>query len=230
MNFIDFIFPKRCINCRIIGSYLCDSCFSLLSFEVENSCFVCNRKSLDGLTHPLCRGKLKIDGCFASLSYKGVVKKLIYVFKYKPYLADLCDLLSELFYEGIIQNEVFYSIDKKESLIVPIPLNKKRERQRGYNQAFLLARKIASRLNLPFADILKRKRGTKPLSEMTKEERQEEIKNVFSISSSSLDIRGKTIFLVDDIATSGATLSEAAKVLKLNGVKKVYGLVLAHGR
>src|SRR3989344_150419 len=106
---LDFLFPKYCVNCKKLGSYLCSDCFSYLSFDTQGMCLVCGHPSIDGLTHPRCRSSYAIDGAFSSIPYKGVAKKLLYVFKYKPYVTAIQNLLGDLFYEGIIQNESFIS-------------------------------------------------------------------------------------------------------------------------
>lgn len=68
-------------------------------------CTVCQRQAMGGLTDPVCKTRYSIDGVFPSLVYKGVVKNLVYVFKYPPSLTDMQTQLVDLFYEGIIQNE-----------------------------------------------------------------------------------------------------------------------------
>src|SRR3990172_8974689 len=133
MNLLDFLFPKYCVNCRKAGDYICANCFSFISFDVAMICLVCNKGSIDGLTHPGCRSQYAIDGAFCAVAYKGIVKKLIYNFKYKPYLADLKNSLVELFYESIIQNELFMRRIEQSSnesmVIIPIPLHSKRLRK-----------------------------------------------------------------------------------------------------
>jgi len=181
---------------------------------------------MDGLTHPGCRGKYVIDGAFCAVAYKGIVKKLIYNFKYKPYLADLKKSLVELFYESLIQNEIFQKAYKSLPILVPIPLYKERLRQRGYNHAQLLAEGLAKKFNLELIDALQRVKTTKSQFGLKLEDRKENLKNAF-ILNPEYKIRNANIFLVDDILTTGSTLLEAAKILKRNGAKKVWGVVLA---
>jgi competence protein ComFC len=192
-------------------------------------CLVCNRGSIDGLTHPGCRGKHTIDGAFCAVAYKGIVKKLIYNFKYKPYLADLTKTLIELFYESIIQQEIFQKAYKSSPILIPIPLSAKRLRQRGYNHAELLAEGLAEKLNLKLSDVLLRTRETKSQFGLKLKDRKENLKDAFILNAKypSASLRASNIFLVDDILTSGTTLLEAAKILKKNGAKKVWGLTLA---
>lgn len=189
-------------------------------------CLVCNKPTMDGLTHPGCRGKYVIDGAFCAVAYKGIVKKLIYNFKYKPYLADLKKSLVELFYESLIQNEIFQKAYKSLPILVPIPLYKERLRQRGYNHAQLLAEGLAKKFNLELIDALQRVKTTKSQFGLKLEDRKENLKNAF-ILNPEYKIRNANIFLVDDILTTGSTLLEAAKILKRNGAKKVWGVVLA---
>jgi ComF family protein len=184
-----------------------------------------------GLTHPVCMTKYSIDGVFPSLVYKGVVKKLVYSFKYPPYLTDLKVQLAELFYEGLIQKEQFYKLMSKPSLFIPIPLHAKKYRKRGYNQSLLLANGLVKHFDVQVIDGLHRVKETKTQVGLSKELRLENIKGAFVINPLVKDEIGKfeQVFLIDDVVTSGATLKEAANVLKRSGVKYVWGLTLAHG-
>jgi len=226
MSLLDFVFPKYCVNCRRRGEYICANCFSFISFDVSMICLACNRPSLDGLTHPGCRTKYAIDGAFCAVAYKGIVKKLIYNFKYKPYLADLKNSLVELFYESIIQQEIFQKIYNLNPTLMPIPLHSKRLRSRGYNHSKLLAEGLAGKLNLKLIDALLRTRETKSQFGLKLKERKENLKDAFALNT-KYKILNTNMFLVDDILTTGSTLSEAAKILKRNGAKKVWGLTLA---
>jgi len=224
---LDFLFPKYCVNCRKIGEYICANCFSFISFDVAMICLVCNRASIDGLTHPGCKAKYAIDGAFSAVSYKGIVKKLIYSFKYKPYLADLKKSLVELSYESIIQQEIFQQAYLSRPILVPIPLHQNRLRQRGYNHAKLLADGLSVKLTLPVLELLQRKKATKSQFGLKLKDRRENLKDAFTISPNSPIAQRPNILLVDDILTSGSTLLEAARILKKNGAKKVWGLTLA---
>jgi competence protein ComFC len=230
MGLLDFLFPKYCVNCRKIGDYICSNCFAYLSFDFEMICLVCNRPSIDGLTHPGCKSKYAIDGAFCAIAYRGIVKKLIYNFKYKPYLADLTKTLVELFYESIIQQEIFQKAYKSSpaggTILVPIPLSAKRLRKRGYNHAKLLAEGLAEKLKLKLGEVLLRTKETKSQFGLKLRDRKENLKDAFILNTKYM-IHNTSVFLVDDILTSGSTLYEAAKILKKNGAKKVWGLTLA---
>jgi len=111
--------------------------------------------------------------------YKGVVEKLVYVFKYLPYLTDLTSVLIDLFYEGIIQKEQFFPLLEESAILVPIPLHQTKFRKRGYNQSLLLAKGLAERFDIPVVDCLKRIKHTKIQVGLSKEKRKENITDVF---------------------------------------------------
>jgi len=194
-------------------------------------CTVCQRQAMGGFTHPVCKTKYSINGVFPSLVYKGVVKKLVYVFKYPPYLTDMQPQMIDLFYEGIIQKEQFVPLLSQQSVLVPIPLYSSKFRKRGYNQAVLLADGLARRFDIPVVDCLKRVKHTKTQVGLSKDDRKENVAEAFVLKSDVTDSikQYQNVFLVDDVVTTGATLKEAAKVLKKAGCKSVWGLTLAHG-
>lgn len=244
MGLLDLIFPKFCVNCKKPGDYICPDCFAFLSFDTKSICLVCNRPSFNGLTHPGCLSRYAIDGSFTAITYNGIAKKLIYNFKYDPYLTDLQNYLIDLFCESLIQQEEFSNILQKSSpnlIFVPIPLSSSKFRKRGYNQAEILANGLAKRLDIRAWSLLERVIDTKSQVGLKREERIENIKNAFKISNNYQfsceagsgsarqisNFQYKTIFLVDDVLTSGSTFLEAARILKRNGAQKIYGLALA---
>lgn len=117
-------------------------------------------------------------------------------------------------------------------IIIPIPLHTSRLLYRGFNQAELLGRLLAKRLNIPIeTNILKRIKKTIPQVEM--KDRDKRIKNMEDVFAVNINLtvndRQLTVFLFDDVFTTGATMRTAANVLKRGGVKKVWGMTLAHG-
>lgn len=232
MGILDFLFPKYCVNCKKLGSYLCSDCFTFISFNTYETCLVCVKPTIDGLTHPGCRGRYAIDGAFASIAYKGVVKKLLYTFKYKPHLTDLRTVLVDLFFEGLIQKEEFnraYQSSLANPILVPVPLHKARFKNRGYNHAELLAFGLSKKFNIPCCNLLERIKNTHSQVGLKKEERRENVQEAFSVVPNILirQLADLNIFLVDDILTTGSTLLEAANTLKRAGAKRVWGLTLA---
>ncbi len=230
MGFLDFLFPKRCVACKKLGSYLCENCFAYLSFDTKSLCLVCQRGSADGLTHPGCAGKYKIDGAFSAIPYNKTAKKLIYTFKYKPYLSSLNNFLGDLLCEALSQNESFNRVlgTSKKWIFVPIPLHSSKLRIRGYNQSEILANELSKKFGFKVHNALERVRDTNPQFGLKLKDRKKNVKGAFSFKKEKKYQMNQTgVFLVDDIVTTGSTLLEAANVLKRNGVGKVYGITLA---
>ncbi len=224
MGLLDILFPKKCVGCKKIGEYVCASCFATISFDTRGICLICGKASFDGMTHPVCLKKYSIDGSFCGVVYKGIMKKLLYQFKYQPYLSGLKEFLGEMLYESLIQQELFQKALETKPFILPIPLSKKRLRERGYNQAELLAKELGKKFDLKIIKGLSRQKETKPQYGLRKEERADNMKDAFRF----VGTRGaETAFVIDDILTTGSTLAEAAHALKKAGFEKVWGVALA---
>ncbi|HVT01201.1 MAG TPA: ComF family protein [Patescibacteria group bacterium] len=237
MKLLDVIFPKKCINCRKFGEYICQSCIAKIEYSDNYSCPVCLRPSVNGMTHNGCLKRGKIDGVVSITNYNNISKKLIFRLKYPPFLKDLAVIISDLLIEGLIQNESFYKfLEDNNPVIIPIPLSKNRFRERGYNHAELISYYVAQYFKLELnTKLLNRTKDTKPQYKLNKLERIKNLENAFEISeiyknsqnlSSSWRIP-ESVILVDDIATSFETLNKACHELKRNGVKKVLGVTFA---
>lgn len=233
MGVLDIIFPKYCVNCKKFGDFLCPDCFSRLSFNTKNICLVCGLPSYDGLTHPGCRRKYAVDGSFTGIVFNSISKKLIYQFKYKPYLTGLKNFLGDLLYESLIQYEEFNKIlsqvekDTERIVFVPIPLHSKKLKKRGYNQAEILAKILAKKFDSHVSNCLIRTRETRSQVGLNKSERQENIKGAFDFKNNSADFKNTRVVLVDDVLTTGATFSDAASVLKHHGAGEVWAVAFA---
>ena len=124
---------------------------------------------------------------------------------------------------GAAQDYIFGPV-----LLVPIPLHYLRLWQRGFNQAQLLGQVVAKELQVPLVSPLKRVRHTQPQFGLGRHLRRANVVGAFAIKSDQLDIiKDKTVVLVDDVVATGSTIEECARVLKNNGAKEVWALVLA---
>jgi competence protein ComFC len=187
---------------------------------------MCLKSSIDGATHPKCRTRVGLDGFISGVVYKTLVKKIIYNWKYQPFVSDLTGAISTLFYESLIQQENWQNLLSKDSCIVCVPLSFQKLRTRGYNHAELLAKKLAQKASLPFVQgVLIRTRHTKAQFQLGKDARFENVKDAFAINNKMKKvIEGKTIILIDDVATTFATLRSCTAVLKRSGAKEVWGV------
>ena len=112
-------------------------------------------------------------------------------------------------------------------LVMPVPLHPQRLRERGFNQSLLLARHVASRIGADLDYLsLRRTRFTRPQTQLTSDERRKNVRRAFGVVGNA-SLKGRSVLLIDDVATTGSTLNECARALKKAGVKEVYCLVLA---
>jgi competence protein ComFC len=231
----DLIFPCNCIGCDYEGKWICDECLQAIDIIKQPFCPECRRTTEVGEFCEYCRPRFMLDGIFICAIFgEGVLKEAIHQFKYN-YVFDIGEILGKIMvgklnYESRINNHELHF-----DLIVPVPLHKKRLRQRGFNQSEILARivyrSLGGGLNNQFsARALRRLKYTIPQAELDREQRLENLKGVFEFVGEEKIVRQKNILLVDDVTTTGATLEECARVLKNNGAKSVWGIVLAKGK
>ncbi len=163
-------------------------------------------------------------------------EKHMYLFKYKNEIRNLIldykfrdkSYLYELFAKIITKNEKICGILEKYDIIIPVPIHKKRKKQRGYNQSELVARQISksiANLQLENKAFIKIK-NNKPQSTLNKKQRKQNVKNVYKLENKG-KIENKNIVLFDDIYTTGNTANEIAKILKQNGANKILVLTIA---
>lgn len=211
-SIISTVFPPRCLSCRTpIGSYergeLCDRC----------EC------SIAPFPHPFYIKKDML--VFAYARYGNIaVKSIIYGLKYKR-KQRIGDYVARLMLKKIPR-----MILPADTMVIPIPLHRKKFRERGFNQSALIARELARHLQFTvYENILFRVKKTKPQSAFLKPaDRKLNIANCFAVPRNERRaLRGKTVLLVDDIFTSGNTVFEAEKILKKAGASVVHAAVFA---
>lgn len=163
---------------------------------------------------------MDIEGIRSLFSFEGAMRQAILHFKYKN-VKVLSAPLAQLMEEYLLANPL--PID----VLVPVPLHRRRLRQRGYNQSSLLARELGKLSSLPVAEgSLVRLRNTAPQTRIRSvEERQSNVAEAFFCRGQLLE--GKCILLIDDVCTSGATLNSCAIALKAAGASSVWGLTVA---
>ena len=227
---LDLLFPLRCAGCGKEGVALCPACSANLHM-IAPSCFVCKKlvpeagKIPSGRTCTPCRKKTKIYAFLSPFSYgTPAIKTLIHDLKYRrvrPHAEVLADMLGDYL-------RYFRISLPRDGLLIPIPLHKSREAARGFNQSFLIARSLGEKFGVKTPkDILQKIKSTKPQMELTREERLKNAIGTFAVSDRKT-VANRTIILLDDVKTTGATLEEAAHTLKASGAKKIWAITIAH--
>ncbi len=224
--FLDLVFPKKCVSCKRLGSYICQKCREDIS-SAPPFCPICGKKAIDGATHFGCKKKLGLDGVVCIWNYRGVVRKAILTLKYK-FTFDLADELCLLAYPLIEEN--FSLSFLKNKILVPIPLSSGRKKWRGFNQTELLGKILAGHFGWRFSpNLLLRKKFVRPQTGLGKKERSKNIRGNFEVNPEYKRILEDNVQIVlfDDVWTTGATLKEACKALKRKGFPVVWGFTLA---
>jgi ComF family protein len=147
---------------------------------------------------------------------------MIHHLKYSGFI-EIAEMLGELMVLRIRRENI-----PKDILLIPVPLYKSRESERGFNQSEIITKYISKKTNIPYKNGLLRNRSTLSQVLLSGTERRENLDGVFTCTDKR-SIRGKNILLVDDVTTTYSTLNECAKELISAGAKKVYGLVVARG-
>ena len=214
----------------------------VLTFLLKNvyppCCLICGKQSNKN-TCKDCEEKLNKETKYIVVSKminNDLIDKFIYIFEYKNIIRKLIidykfndkAYLYKLFSDFVIKNKKIYGILKSYDIIIPVPIHKKRKRERGYNQSELIAKEISFNIdNLMYENkaIIKVK-NNKRQSTLNKNERIQNIKNVYKVIDKER-IKNKNIIVFDDIYTTGNTVKEISRILKENGANKVLVLTLA---
>ncbi|HLC95080.1 MAG TPA: ComF family protein [Patescibacteria group bacterium] len=227
---LDTLFPIRCISCNTFGAYLCTHCLALLPRRLQQRCPTCLKATTPrGEVCFSCTGKRSLDGLFAASHYRHpLVATAIHTYKYR-FIPALSEPLGQWLGGRLADIELALP-----DLYIPVPLHPRRLRFRGFNQSALLTHILSDTLTpgsvIPVVkNFLLRTRSTKSqIKTVSRDERLHNLYNAFTIAKKSdISIRGKTLWLIDDVATTGTTLEECARVLKKAGAKSVFGIVLA---
>lgn len=227
----DLLLPSFCLNCQREGDFLCQDCFALIDLSTVQGCPFCSlsKMAFGGKTCLSCKKKgKKISALFWAAPYDNfIIKKLISQFKYHPFLKHLSKTLSSIIIAHFQLLEK--SPDFSHFKIIAIPLHKKKLKERGFNQAQEIAQHLSDFLKIPLlTNVLIKVKETFDQTELTKEQRKENVKDAFFCQKPEL-VKGEKILLVDDVFTTGATLEEAARVLKKAGAKEIWGVTVARG-
>lgn len=235
--FLNLLFPIQCLNCNQEDVWLCSACINdiITKPHHQTTCPICNIQGYkNGDVCPTCQKEYSLNKIFIAADYENeLIQKLIKTFKYN-FVKNLNSPIAEIMINYFKQ---INSINQSTSInfVISSPLSKKRLRWRGFNQSELLAQIIAEKLNYNYLpDLIVKTKHTEEQAELNREQRLKNVKNVFQVNRKYLAQRPAAggalsgyFLIIDDVITTGATLGEMAKVLKSNGVKEIWALVLA---
>jgi ComF family protein len=233
-KFLELIYPPKCHICQsfLISDgdrvgHICTDCFESLVRISSPLCPVCgipfiSRVEKDHLCGNCLRKRPYFDALAAPFLYEGGIMDAIHQIKYngRTYIAgSVGELAASLAKKRFGDTNGF--------LMMPVPLHPKRLKERGFNQSLVLVRAIAPSLEIEIDFLsLRRIKYTNPQTGLKQIERQRNVRGAFGLIGRP-ELKGKKVILVDDVATTGSTLNECAKVLKRAGCERVFCLVLA---
>lgn len=231
MNLIlDLLFPKKCVGCKRLDSYFCQDCVSNI-LQTDLVCPMCEKLSIGGQTHPICKRKFGLDGLWSLGIYQGSLREAIKQLKYGR-VSKLAETLTDILIEYWAKFQPFLLDQIKKDrgegwVLIPVPLHWYRENKRGFNQSSLIGKALSKSLGLDYLDGLKRIRYTKPQVKLKGRDRHINIRNAFEIPKPYVLNPNPYVLLIDDVWTTGSTLKECGYVLKRAGAKKVWAITLA---
>jgi competence protein ComFC len=219
-RFIDLLFPPRCGGCQKAGSLWCETCRAAVQLIAPPWCekcgepFVTDRLCANCRAHPLVIEKIRSVALF-----DGVLRQAIHRFKYER-LAGMAEPFGDLLADYWCAEQL------TADWLIPVPLHSSRERDRGYNQSELLARRLARRINVPVSSRgLRRTRATAVQMTLNAAQRRENVAGAFECVEPR--VRGARVVIIDDVGTTGATLDACAQAVLKAGAASVMGLTLA---
>jgi ComF family protein len=221
---LDIVFPPRCAGCQKSGAVLCTPCRATFRAEGIQCCRRCGKPlPVTGLCQHCRAYQPALSGLLAVSNYQGALRSCIHALKY-----DGNTRLAEPL--GEVLAEAYLAFGMQADVIISVPLHHERQQQRGYNHAHLLAEVCASHIHVPLRDdIVVRHRATSAQVGMKAHERQQNVAGAFDCVDAfkAGPLHGRTLLIIDDVYTTGATLGACAAPLFTAGAQAVWGLVLA---
>ena len=227
---VSLLYPPVCTICGAnirAGAYLCDHCEGKAIRIVAPFCQKCTEPFEGAITGAFtcanCAHRtIHYDAAVAAYRSRGIVREIVHGFKYGRQIY-LRHLVARWLYAALDDERLR---ERRFDIIVPVPLHPTRQRERGFNQASLLAESLSAQISTPAKPLLERIRYTTTQTALDRAERMENLHNAFHLRKNA-DVRGLRVLLIDDVLTTGSTLSECARVLKRAGATSVHAATAA---
>lgn len=218
---LDLFVPPRCVVCKQVGTWLCDRCAPKIPLFDAPICPRCGRPEDTRRLCAACRvTPLHVSPIRAAFLFKGEIRDVIHALKYR----GAQDILNPLA-ERIAESWRYHNM--QSDVLVPVPLHAKRKAKRGYNQAVLVAKVVGRQVGLPVVtEALLRVRDTASQTRLNRDERKQNVDAAFECVTCA-PFNAKRVTLIDDVATTGATLDACATALLACGAQSVNAFTLA---
>ncbi len=225
-NLLNKIFPSKCLFCSNVSKIVCSDCLAKAKLLREDLCIVCDRPSGFGYTHELCKSRVTPDRYISVFEYGDIIRLIIKNSKYGRRQFYALRLLTR-YGLNLLNAETIK--DLNNFMVLSVPLSHKKISIRGFNQADLIARELAAFLKLKYeSNVVVRLKDTEAQYKFGRTERFKNLTLAFEVTAGFKErLKDRQVLIVDDISTTGATLMELAKVIKLAGADKVITFSLA---
>lgn len=221
---VGWLTPLDCLSCGSEGSVLCEACSTTEIIAYGQHCFGCGSLSENGRTCPKCRRLGAPRYVWISTTYEGVAKKLINSYKFAG-TRLAAEKIAQLMADTLSDFNRQSDLTRLDYLLVPVPTATSRRRRRSFDHARLLAKHLGSKTNMKLIDALGRLGQSRQVG-ARREVRLKQLNESYWVRLPYL-INGRNILLIDDVVTTGASLSAAGRVLRQAGAKRVDALVFA---
>lgn len=214
-KFFNIIAPLECVVCDKEGGIICAPCFDAGLLEAQSACGWCGNLTLNFEVCKKCRNKILAQNVWWPFAYNETAKEIVSSYKFQ----------SQRSVANFMAQEMLKPLPVQDFVVTSIPTATGRVRQRGFDHATRLGKKIATTRRVPYQKTLLRLSSSRQLG-ATRSIRIKQTENLF-IAINHGSIKGQNILIVDDVMTTGATIASASKVLKRAGAKNVHALVFA---
>lgn len=221
---IGWIAPAECISCDLEGTSLCQGCKLSEIVPYGDRCFKCNKMSPNSKTCDKCRKLGAPSYCWISTDYEGIAKQLVQLLKFK-HMRSAANAISELMSDTLGSSMTAKDRIKLNYLVLPIPTASSRVRQRSFDHSDLIATKFCKQNKMTKGSQLKRLGQTRQVGSK-RSVRLTQARDIYYVQPAR-GVTGRNILLIDDVTTTGATLEDAARILRKAGAKRVDALVFA---
>lgn len=215
---VGLLAPHQCIACGREGSVLCASCLETAGEPIAPRCGGCKKLSDDWQTCQGCKAWIRVDRLYVSTVYDGMYEHLLRTFKFDVQRSAVRPI-------AMLMKDILPLDDLSGFTICPLPTAPARVRERGFDHTKLLGRELSATTGLKRSTFLKRYTNARQLG-ATRSSRMQQMQHEFYVPQSK-DVKGSSVLLIDDVVTTGASVSAATRALQKAGAKQVYAVVFA---
>jgi ComF family protein len=224
---IGWLAPAQCLVCGVEGASLCNVCTGSEVIPFGNRCWRCESLSPNSITCTKCKIAGSPRHIWVVTDYGGAAKGLVQKYKF-GHLRASAESIAQNMYEKFLVNISDEDINKLNYLVVPVPTASSRVRERGFDHSTLLAKKLSAKINSRHKTVLGRTGQCRQVG-AKRSERIKQVQDIYFVHPSA-DIKDRNILLIDDVITTGATISATSRLLRNAGASRVDALVFAKKR